>query len=120
MQYSWRHDILSFPADSHGSIRKQRSQIAPRLFAAIGRTAPRAARAAASVLLFAACLPFAAQAQTDTTQPTVSINAPLSGTTVSGTINVTMSASDNVDVLGVHLFLDGAPLGSGSDATNAA
>src|SRR6266496_4261605 len=36
----------------------------------------------------------------DTTPPTVSITSPLSGTTVSGTINVTASASDNVGVVG--------------------
>src|SRR5205809_824050 len=48
----------------------------------------------------------------DTTPPTVSITSPASGQTVSGTINVTASASDNVGVVGVQFMLDGANLGA--------
>ena len=48
----------------------------------------------------------------DTIPPTVSITAPLSNSTVESTITVAASASDNVDVVGVQFFLDGAPLGS--------
>jgi hypothetical protein len=44
----------------------------------------------------------------DTTAPTTSITAPTSGATVSGTTNVTASASDNVGVTRVEFFLDGA------------
>lgn len=44
----------------------------------------------------------------DTTPPTVSITSPANGATVSGTITVTASASDNVGVVGVQFFLDGA------------
>jgi hypothetical protein len=44
----------------------------------------------------------------DTTPPTVSITSPANGATVSGTINVTASASDNQGVAGVQFFLDGA------------
>jgi PKD repeat protein len=44
----------------------------------------------------------------DTTPPTVSISSPANGATVSGTINVTASASDNVGVAGVQFLLDGA------------
>src|SRR5207249_2750961 len=43
----------------------------------------------------------------DTTPPTVSITSPSSGSTVSGTITVTASASDNVGVAGVQFRLDG-------------
>src|SRR4029077_5751563 len=42
--------------------------------------------------------------------PTVSITSPASGATVSGTINVTADASDNVGVVGVQFFGDGKPL----------
>ena len=44
----------------------------------------------------------------DTTAPATSITAPASGATVSGTTNVTASASDNVGVTRVEFFLDGA------------
>ncbi len=48
----------------------------------------------------------------DTTPPTVSITAPASGATVSGTTSVTASASDNVRVVGVQFKLDGSNLGA--------
>src|SRR6267154_6341248 len=48
----------------------------------------------------------------DTTPPTVSITAPASGATVSGTTSVTASASDNVGVVGVQFKLDGSNLGA--------
>src|SRR5438046_2635804 len=48
----------------------------------------------------------------DTTPPTVSITSPGNGATVSGTIAVTASASDNVGVAGVQFKLDGANLGA--------
>jgi hypothetical protein len=51
-------------------------------------------------------------ASADTTPPTVSVTAPASGATVSGSILVTASASDNVGVTGVQLKLDGANLGN--------
>jgi hypothetical protein len=44
----------------------------------------------------------------DTTPPTTSITAPSNGTTVSGTTNVTATASDNVGVTRVEFLLDGA------------
>jgi beta-lactamase superfamily II metal-dependent hydrolase/chitodextrinase len=44
----------------------------------------------------------------DTTAPTTSITAPANGATVSGTTNVTASASDNVGVTKVEFYLDGA------------
>ena len=43
----------------------------------------------------------------DTTPPTVSISSPASGSTVSGTITVSATASDNVSVAGVTFKLDG-------------
>ncbi len=48
----------------------------------------------------------------DTTPPTVSITSPVSGASVSGTISVTASASDNVGVAGVQFKLDGANAGA--------
>jgi len=48
----------------------------------------------------------------DTTSPTVAMTAPTAGATVSGTITVSASASDNVAVAGVQFLLDGATLGT--------
>jgi hypothetical protein len=53
----------------------------------------------------------------DTTPPTVSLTAPASGATVSGSILVAASASDNVGVTSVQLKLDGANLGSAFTST---
>lgn len=49
---------------------------------------------------------------TDTTDPSVSLSAPVNGATVSGTITVSATASDNVGVAGVQFKLDGANLGA--------
>ena len=50
---------------------------------------------------------------TDTTPPTVSLSAPASGATVSGSaVTVSAAASDNVGVAGVQFKLDGANLGT--------
>jgi hypothetical protein len=54
---------------------------------------------------------------TDTTPPTVTLTAPGAGT-VSGTLTVSASATDNVGVAGVQFHLDSANLG-GEDTTNA-
>src|SRR5207244_2430164 len=48
----------------------------------------------------------------DTTPPSVSLTAPSAGATVSGTITVSASASDNVGVVGVQVKLDGGHLGA--------
>src|SRR5207253_1674688 len=48
----------------------------------------------------------------DTTTPTVAITAPANGATVSGTVTVSATASDNVGVVGVQFKLDGANLGA--------
>src|SRR5262245_51193851 len=48
----------------------------------------------------------------DTTPPTVALTAPLTGTTVSGTVTVSASAIDNVGVAGVQFKLDGTNLGA--------
>ena len=48
----------------------------------------------------------------DTTAPTVSLTAPAAGATVSGTISVGATASDNVGVAGVQFQLDGVNLGA--------
>lgn len=49
---------------------------------------------------------------TDTIPPTVSFTTPSSGTTLSGTVSLTASASDNVGVTGVQFKMDGANLGT--------
>lgn len=43
----------------------------------------------------------------DTTAPTVTLTAPAANATVSGTVNLTATASDNVGVAGVQFYLDG-------------
>src|SRR5262245_4562374 len=48
----------------------------------------------------------------DTTPPTVAITSPTTGATVSGTITVTATASDNVGVVGVRVLVDSGPLGA--------
>src|SRR5205807_1315857 len=48
----------------------------------------------------------------DLTPPVVSMTAPASGATVSGTITVSASATDNVGAAGVQFKLDGANLGA--------
>ncbi len=60
---------------------------------------------------FSACWSFTTTAP-DAIAPTVSITAPTNGATVSGTITVSASASDNVGVVGVQFKLDGANLGT--------
>ena len=46
----------------------------------------------------------------DTTPPTTAITSPAAGSTVTGTVTVTASASDNVGVTRVELYVDGALL----------
>jgi hypothetical protein len=48
----------------------------------------------------------------DTTPPSVSLTAPASGPLVSGPIDVTATASDDVGVVGVQFLLDGSNLGA--------
>ena len=48
----------------------------------------------------------------DTTAPTVGITSPAGGATVSGTVTMAATASDNVGVAGVRFFVDGAPVGA--------
>lgn len=55
---------------------------------------------------------FATNGSGDTTPPTVSITAPVSGTTVSGATQVSANAADNVGVVGVQFMLDSVNLGA--------
>ena len=48
----------------------------------------------------------------DSTPPTVSITAPTNGASVSGTLHVTASATDDLAVKTVELSVDGAPAGT--------
>jgi hypothetical protein len=48
----------------------------------------------------------------DTTLPTCSLTAPTAGATVSGTVSVTATASDNVGVTKVEFWIDGALKGT--------
>ena len=51
---------------------------------------------------------------TDTTAPNVAISAPIAGVTVSGTVAVKGTASDNVGVTKVELFVNGSLYASGT------
>lgn len=51
----------------------------------------------------------------DTISPSVTLNAPPPGATVSGTVNVTGSASDNVGVTSVELYVDNVIAGSSTN-----
>src|SRR5437899_8821706 len=53
----------------------------------------------------------------DVTPPTVSLTAPVTGVTASGTVMDSASATDNVGVVGVQFKLDGVNLGA-EDTTN--
>jgi hypothetical protein len=55
---------------------------------------------------------FGSTSSSDTTPPTVSISAPASGATISGTATITCSASDNVKVASVQFEIDGANVGA--------
>jgi hypothetical protein len=48
----------------------------------------------------------------DRTRPSVSITSPAAGATVSGSVPVTASASDDVGVVGVRFLVDGQPTGA--------
>lgn len=48
----------------------------------------------------------------DTTQPTVSVNSPLAGATISGQITLSATASDNVGITSLQFQIDGANVGS--------
>ena len=49
---------------------------------------------------------------TDTQPPSVALTAPANGTTVSGTVNLTANATDNVGVAGVRFRVDGVDIGA--------
>src|SRR5262249_38901304 len=53
----------------------------------------------------------------DATPPTVSMTAPANATTVSGSVTVSATASDNVGVVGVQFLLDGVNLGAEDTAS---
>src|SRR5207253_1393038 len=55
----------------------------------------------------------------DTTAPTASITAPLAGSTVSNTVTVNVSASDNVGVTRVEWYLNGSRAGTNSNPSTA-
>lgn len=55
---------------------------------------------------------YGASGTTDTTPPTVTVTAPANGATVSGTISLSATASDNTAVATVQFQLDGANLGA--------
>ncbi len=52
----------------------------------------------------------------DSTAPTVAITSPANGASVSGTVAINASASDNVGVTQVRFFIDGAQVGTDSSA----
>jgi hypothetical protein len=54
---------------------------------------------------------------TDTTPPTTSVTAPANGATLSGTVTVNASASDNVGVTQMQLLIDGTLVASNTNST---
>ena len=52
----------------------------------------------------------------DTTPPTVTLTAPTNGSTMTGTVNTSANATDNVGVTRVDFFRDGVSAGSDSTA----
>jgi hypothetical protein len=50
---------------------------------------------------------------TDITAPTTQITAPANGATVSGTVTVTATASDNVGVTSIQIYIDGTQVATG-------
>src|SRR5207244_927391 len=55
---------------------------------------------------------------TDTTPPTTSISAPTSGSTVSGTTTISATASDNVGVTKIEIYIDSVLKASNTNATS--
>jgi hypothetical protein len=51
---------------------------------------------------------------TDVTAPTTQITTPANGATLSGTVTVTATASDNVGVTSIQIYIDGAQVASGT------
>jgi hypothetical protein len=74
-------------------------------------------RDAAGNLAVSGDFTFTTLAPPDTTPPAVSISAPAAGATVSSTVTVSATASDNVGVTGVQFKLDGANLGAEDTAS---
>jgi hypothetical protein len=60
---------------------------------------------------------FSTSNTTDKTPPTVSMTAPTSGATVSGSVTVSANATDNVGVTSVQFTLDGGNLGTALTAS---
>ena len=56
--------------------------------------------------------PLSTPGGTDTVAPTATITAPTGGASVSGTVTIAATASDNVGVAGVQFLLDNNPLGA--------
>jgi len=54
----------------------------------------------------------------DTTPPTTSITSPANGATISGTVNVTATASDNVGVTQMQILIDGNEVTSNTNSTS--
>jgi len=53
---------------------------------------------------------------TDITAPTTQITTPANGATLSGTVTVTGTASDNVGVTSIQIFIDGAQVATGTSS----
>jgi len=54
----------------------------------------------------------------DTTAPTTSITAPANGATVSGTVNATSTAADNIGVAKMEIYIDGTLKTTNTSATS--
>jgi uncharacterized protein DUF4082/Big-like domain-containing protein len=65
-----------------------------------------------TVDVYLLALPTSQSTASNTTPPTVSVTAPSSGATISGTVTVSAAATDNVGVASVQFKLDGSNLGA--------
>ena len=54
---------------------------------------------------------------TDTTPPTTSVTSPINGATVSGSVNINATASDDVGVTQMQILIDGTVVASNTNAT---
>ena len=113
--------LTSQPIDGLATVGDQGDQQALAKTSAMQLSAPVTVDAAAtttSTTTFAQVKAATPQTQQsgrapggDTTAPTVNITGPTAGATVSGTVTVSATATDNKGVVGVQFLVDGAALG---------
>ena len=105
--------LTSQPIDGLATVGDQGDQQALAKTSAMQLSAPVTVDAAAtttSTTTFAQVKAAAPQTARDTKPPAVSLTAPAAGASVSGTVTLAATASDNVGVVGVQFRVDGNSL----------